>query len=412
MQKYYFYLEPFTFVFLQKEEFLIYNSVSYKGEIFKTSARLKRLISQLLDLGNMYCIELTDKEVKEKEIEGFIIFVRESFSGDLVSANIFKRPAIFPPVLKLQYSIDRLKTTTFRHIGEEIINLLKEVSIYIGGGNPTSTLINIQVYKQFDYVKKSNEEYLPFHKMRTFLNSLENCQLKNLNIIGGNIFAYPDTDILVKELIRIPGIKYFYSSYRDIPVDINLYSFLQYPQFLLKVLIDFPIDTKILDLIVHSIFKNNCYVEFLFAVTSVNDYNQANSIIKKYVINNYEIKPVFTGHNVDFFEEYIYLSEEDIPQAKISRSQIFINQSLNIFNFGKLRVMTNGSVYSGFNGVSIGTIRIPLINLLHKELEKPESWLKLRNNKPCKTCVYQWICPPPSGYEHAIGKANLCHIVE
>ncbi|MCL2413707.1 MAG: hypothetical protein FWC94_00425 [Bacteroidales bacterium] len=46
--------------------------------------------------------------------------------------------------------------------------------------------------------------------------------------------------------------------------------------------------------------------------------------------------------------------------------------------------------------------------LLYKELDENTAWRKTRTEKPCSECLYQYLCPPPSNYEFAIGKFNLC----
>ena len=409
-KKFWFYLEPFTFIFPQKDQTLLYNSVSFKGKLFKTNDKLREIICQLKDMKNMYCIKLTENNVQIKEIEEFVNFARKSFSGDLIDSDKIRKPAIFPPVLNLQYNINALKGTSARNLGEQIFSLLNEVSLYLGGNDPSSNLNNVPVFKQFDYCKRTDAKYLPFPKLKKLLESLEESYLQNINIIGGNLFTYPDFDILVDDLCKLPFNKCIYSACCDIPENLGKYLFLKDPNFNLKVLIDFPLKPQILDKVINELTKNNCKFECLFAVTSMSEFGLAEGIITKYALEQYEIKPVFTGENMSFFEDNIYLKEKDIFKTNITRKDIFINQSLNIFNFGKLRIMDDGKVYSDFNRPSIGNIDHSLIAMLHKEMSKPNSWLRVRNKKPCNRCVYRWLCPSPSGYEHVIGKQNLCTV--
>lgn len=35
-------------------------------------------------------------------------------------------------------------------------------------------------------------------------------------------------------------------------------------------------------------------------------------------------------------------------------------------------------------------------------------WFRIRRNKPCDCCLFQFLCPPPSNYELALSKNNLC----
>jgi pseudo-rSAM protein len=408
MKKYWFYLEPFTFIFLQKEKILIYNSLSNKGNIFKNSNYLKEIILRLQNLDNMYCIEITEKELEVNDIKGFVDFVRNSFSGDLINSSVSK-PAIFPPILNLQNNVKRLNSFQVRSVSEEIFYFLDEVSIYLGGQSPLSSLNEIDVYKQFDYCKKNEGKYLAFKEFKSFFQSFQNCgSLERINILGGNIFCYPDLILLIEELSMLPAKKVVYSTYADIPNKIESYSFLNNNLFSVKVLIDFPIIKKALEETFNLLTRNGISYDCLFAVTSKDEFEQVEFLVNKYDLDQYEIKPVFTGQNIDFFKEYIFLSEEDILQTQTTRREIFIKRSLNVFNFGKLRIMENGKIYSDVNSPSIGKVNMPLVEVLNKEMCKPKSWLRVRNQEPCNKCVYQWLCPSPSGYEHVIGKSNLC----
>jgi hypothetical protein len=91
---------------------------------------------------------------------------------------------------------------------------------------------------------------------------------------------------------------------------------------------------------------------------------------------------------------------------------ILMDPNSIMYHLFNITTLPDGSINSGFNKSNIGTISTPLINLIHKEIENPTSWLNIINHIPCNSCVYQWLCPSPSGYELAIGKANLCHRIE
>lgn len=45
-----------------------------------------------------------------------------------------------------------------------------------------------------------------------------------------------------------------------------------------------------------------------------------------------------------------------------------------------------------------------------KEIEIGESWLRIRNQKTCCDCLYQYICPSPSDLDLMIGQLNLCTV--
>ena len=358
----------------------------------------------------MYCIDLSEDDIQLEEVKEFIIFIRSSFSGDLLKSAKIKRPSIFPPVLKFQYDINNKDSADFRNIKEDIINLLDEVYIYVGGDDPSSSLNGINVFQQFDYCKSTEGNYLAYQKLKYFINSLKDCHIINLNLVGGNIFTHPDLNILIDDFNKLPFNKSIYASYKDIPTNFKKNPFLNDSKYTIRVLIDFPISQQILFEAIQFLIDNNCRFESLFAITSAIEFEIAEAIIDKLELEHVEIKPVYTGENIDFFKKYIFLSEKDLLSSKITRKEIFINQSMNISNFGKIRIMTNGEVYSDLNNHSIGDINTPLLNLIYNAMRNPKEWMRIRNQKPCNRCIYQWICPSPSGYEHAIGKNNLCTV--
>ena len=143
-------------------------------------------------------------------------------------------------------------------------------------------------------------------------------------------------------------------------------------------------------------------------ISEEQEYRQQEEIIKLLEQETYEFIPVFTGKNIAFFKENVYLTNNDLKDIEISRKDIFMNQVLNSNYFGKLTIMSNGKVYAGTQMPAIGTINDSVQELVYKELTQGKSWLRIRDMEPCCDCVYQWLCPPPSDYELIIGSPNLC----
>ena len=91
--------------------------------------------------------------------------------------------------------------------------------------------------------------------------------------------------------------------------------------------------------------------------------------------------------------------------------EIFANQTLNTYNFGRLYIKSKGNVLTKGNKEPIGNIKKDTIKrIIFNEISTGNLWLNIRDNQPCSDCLYQWLCPSPSDYEIAIGKPNLCHI--
>lgn len=133
--------------------------------------------------------------------------------------------------------------------------------------------------------------------------------------------------------------------------------------------------------------------------------------MKQHKIKKYNFRPKYTGNNINFFEENIYLTKDDILSTSISIKDIFSNQSINIYDFGKINIMPNGDAYANINHPSLGNIYTHSIHeIVSKEIEEGKSWFRVRNQEPCCNCIYQWLCPSPSNLEIEIGRPNLCHV--
>ena len=143
-------------------------------------------------------------------------------------------------------------------------------------------------------------------------------------------------------------------------------------------------------------------------------YSYYHSISEKFenlpIYCDARIIPLYNGKNIDFFESNVFTNQDELNTVALNKREIFIRQSLNIHNFGKLTIIANGIVYANVNHAPLGTIDDTIYSIVYKELINGQSWLQIRNQIPCTDCVYQWLCPSPSNYEAIIGKPNLCII--
>jgi pseudo-rSAM protein len=71
---------------------------------------------------------------------------------------------------------------------------------------------------------------------------------------------------------------------------------------------------------------------------------------------NYNVIPIYSGSNKLFFENNVYLTEEDILELKPELKTIHTNQILNSNFFGKLFITPDGKIYENINGNCIGQI--------------------------------------------------------
>ena len=178
-----------------------------------------------------------------------------------------------------------------------------------------------------------------------------------------------------------------------------------------KITVNFPINTKEWDNSIQILSNKNFSFEYILNISSLEDYEMAERLIDQFQIKKYIFKPIYTGGNIDFFKEYVFLTEDDILSTTMSIKDFFANQSINIYEFGKISILPNGDAFANLNHPVLGNIYTHSISeIVQKEVEEGISWFNIRNKIPCNTCIYQWLCPPPSNYEIEIGRMNLCHI--
>lgn len=77
--------------------------------------------------------------------------------------------------------------------------------------------------------------------------------------------------------------------------------------FLYKIHIHFPIDIKQLIITTQSLKDQNNLFELIFDIASLDDYLKAWEIIEEYQIDKYQFNPIYTGYNIDFFKENVFL---------------------------------------------------------------------------------------------------------
>ena len=236
------------------------------------------------------------------------------------------------------------------------------------------------------------------------MDSLAYSSLKKINFLCGNILLYPHLDELIT-LLKPYNFDFHFWIYIE-----NLINTKQDWDFTKEIIISFPNDSEsVIKYISES--KNDKKQNYHFFIEDESQYNAAISIVNQTAITNYQITPIYTGKNIAFFEENIYLSAEDIFASVIPHRIIFCNQKLNSNYFGKLHVLPNGEVKANMNTQTLGDIyNNSVLEIIAKELTGNTAWRVIRKESPCIDCLYQYLCPPPSNYETAIGRPNLCHV--
>lgn len=396
-------------IFRKEQTFLFYNTIS--GQHFKLHQRpfLIGIIKKLQDIDNGYCIELSESELHLQEMKEFIQLLRENFCGDVIDREFTKiKPFSLYPVSSVMKNRERMKSNDDLLAGEKIMDYLHLLSIQITGNCDLKCDLCSTTYLQTVSCSSSDNE-LEYESIESIFNQISGCSLTSMNIVGGNVFSYKTWEKLMILFNRNPYRYYFFTDYRHINKD-KLQD-IKSIDSTLQVIIPGMFDRKILEQMFNIISGKD--FELIFHISSEEQMLSTNSFCEMLQIENYTLLPVYSNSSPIFFRDFIFMDEESIVSSPVSKQTIFANMTLNTTDFGKLTVLSNGDIQANPNFPKLGNVKTDTIRAtILKELAQGKSWFRIRNQKPCSDCIYQWLCPPPSNYEIAIGRSNLCHLNE
>lgn len=413
MQEYWLYLETYSFLWIKKEDIVIYNSLSGQILTFKSSNHMLAIFEKLREPENMYCIKITDDDLKDEVFKSAVEQIRESFSGDIVDVNVVaSKPLSLPPTLSFQQQRDRLDKDKLEanpisvsvSLGDNVLNKLSDLYIYINGDCSADCPDCDKKWKQLPYCKKS-PGILSYKAIHELIKKVKH--RTHIHIVGGNILKHPDIKKIIDLLEERTSKATYYLNYKNVVSGI--------PSVLdrenIKILID-SIDENSVEGIKKFIMKYaESAISYLFVVSSEKEYDFVVKIAEASpVVEKIEIKPLYNGRNLDFLEACVFTTQDDLSMQRLNRRQIFANQSININDFGKLTIDTDGQVYANTFSSPIGDISQDISQIIYKELTTGTDWVRVRDKEPCSNCIYQWLCPSPSNYELVIGKPNLCSL--
>lgn len=398
MKKYWLVLSPDTFIWLKGENGLLYQSVNHTQILFKNEGTVRTLAGQLDDMDNLYRVELTEEMLRQPEVNAWVRQIEDKQCGRLLeNSGTGNRPASMKPVLKLQDGVKYYEWLHRQGIDGCVIQNLHEVVFYLNGSASGDDVLHRQlVYPSTADAVADREKVIRFvkeSKVSPFLSKIS---------LAGNLLVFPHLVEMAEELQAICPVKLY------ITVEDALNGSPQLKEWADKLSVqilvkDFPSLEMLLDT------NGWCAgLQFTLVVTSVQTYETATGIINKYGLEHADLVPAYTGENLPFFEDCIYPDAGELAGISLSKRDIFIRQTLNISDFGKLYIEPDGKVYANLDNAPLGMIDDSPHDLVYKELTEGHSWLHIRDQEPCRECVYQWLCPSPSNYERVIGKPDLC----
>lgn len=375
---YWFTIEPYVFVSITNKCVLLYNTldgVTLESE----NVEIIELLREMLQEKNCGVVLLKNERYEQENIHGFVQELRSKFMGDIIDITLSKgKPVQSLPYFNYFEKDDLYKNLNFSS-DKNVLKNLVEISIHVDATTDLTVLI-------------------------PFLKSIPG--IAKFNLIG-NIQTIKNYNELLSFLDQHPSKKSIQCNYADaLPLQPGFNN-----KFSYKLSVRFPVGMQQWHDSRQMLHNQTLPIKYVFDLTSEEDYLQAERFIEQYQLEEYQLNPVYMADNVRFFEENVFLTKEDILSTPLTLKDFFIHQSINVSDFGKINILPNGEVYANIHYPALGNIDTHSIHeIVYNELEKGKSWFRIRNEAPCNNCVYQWLCPPPSDYEIAIGRYNLCHV--
>ncbi len=375
---YWFIIEPYVYIRITTKAVLLYNTLD-GSYVLSSREEIIELVKKILDKKNVGVVLLEADELNKEVILRFIEEVRSKFIGDIINTRLSSQKPI--QVIPTLNSLDDNKFEVYKRQNFPLLTNL---------------------FENLHKIELNIDEQTNITQLIEFLLPLNEGVTLNIcfNIPGSNVL---NKNELMNFLEKYNGKKIITSSYR--------FPFIDYEIFTdFKMKIDLPLDLESFLKAQTLIKKNNIEPEYIFEVKSEKDCEDAEYIIEQYHLEKYNIKPIYTGQNLSFFQKNVFLSEVDILSQPLSLKDVYLRQMINIFYFGRLCVMSDGKVYSNIHGPIIGNVTDNIKDILQREVQEGHSWFYVRRHSPCNDCVFQWLCPSPSEYESQIGIPNLCHV--
>jgi len=383
----YLYLEPYVEISEGKESILLYNTLD--GEkILVRDVESKEVIKKLSEDNSCYCIDLSADKLKDINVQNFIRILRKKFMGDYVYKDkVNSKPLQFNPIVNVQEDMKLRKFHDLKKNDSRIGDLLK-LNLYLNNDS-----------SKFNYSSQLNS---PFHNFKgevglegieKVLSNLSKNQHVEIEIFIGQS---PLSANYIEILDKLKG--------RNLSFHVSIQD-----EKLLKSLSAYGEISMYYDESNQHIFQSSYINTHVFVIKSEESLEKVEALSTEYSDMNIDLIP-YLELNTDFFEKYVYLTQEDINDISINEKDYHINKFINSNFFGILSIIPNGEIYSNFNEKCLGNIfKDSLLDVVHSEIINGESWRLTRDKvSVCKDCEYRYLCPPISNYELVQDKYNLC----
>lgn len=404
-------IEPYVFIFNNKDNYLLYNGFSHKFIVInntETNSIVLAVLDSLKQMENMYCVYLSSEQLSNNSLQKFIYDVRDGFFGDVLDDDYFeKRPVIFPPIANVKNSYCNLIKEEELPRTSNLENFLHEITIYING-NCNGSCKNCSEYcKQFIFCTKCDTE-LSDEDLNSIIDALRETKVSKVNIVGGNIYMYKSFDNLLRQLEKLGTNNIFYTHMQNF--DFNKSKKILELGHKLCIFVKGDSEKNNVERIQKLLCNYKDAIIWNYIITSEFEFNNVDCLYDNQK-NNSIITPFYNFDNIDFFEKFVYNNDCDFCDIELSCEDIFKRQMINLYDYGKLIIKPDKTVYSNINYPSLGVFNNNFIELTKKMLCDNSPWFRTRDRlMPCKECLFKYLCASPSNYEIILNRNNLCNV--
>lgn len=376
MKKHWFYLMPDVYVQQANESLLFYHTRTGK-RLVTTSPLLRQLVDEVYQPENNGVTTIIFETIKEEERHLLRPLIDKGFAVIREIQSDKPRPMVLLPILNLQRDLERLSVRDDLSVGKDVMGYLTELTLQLQGDSSSLLPVDVDnLLRQARYSSVKN------------VHIKGNVSRQMLGILQTSDFHY-----------------HFWTDYRQ-PGRANVCPNLT--AYTWHIEVHFPVNVHSLKQCL-TIRKDGVTVDFF--IKSAEEYEQSEQLADELGITRYHLTPVFDGSNLEFFKKFVFMNDADLFASPISHRHIFCNQKLNANYFGKLFVQSDGSVKASPLTEAIGNVHNDsLVKVIYKELVSNTAWRRTRAMSPCKDCLFQYLCPPPSDYEQQLHIPNMCHI--
>lgn len=375
-----------------------------KGQqVSSASPKVHKLIEDVYRPENIGVVSLNDY-LPDNETENFISRLKD-LGMCLTKAQVANqpKPIYFLPILNLQNDVERLHEIGEDYmIGENISTYLTRAVIHLNAEcNRHCPHCGLFCQQTLCCTSSSLPDTMPFERLRELVGQLAATSVQVIDLVGGDLRTYPHLNQLNTLIEQSPQFNWHLWQHGANVKSLSLNHVKN------EVILTAPYEEAILS----ESLLNNLNARFHLFVENEWKVEQAERLVAGIETERREWIPIFNGENLRFFEDNVFLSEDDILSTPISMREIFCHQKLNTNYFRCLHFFAGGTVKADVNKEAIGSFpEKNVLELVYEELTRNTAWRRIRSDERCLVCRFRFLCPSPGNYETVIGKENLCNV--